>query len=186
VAETTSIQHAAPSVAARSAGKSNATAREAPSATAADWFALFRDGKYAASLSAARATGFERLLHELDAERLSALADAARFGGDARAATAALTALEQRFPGTNEAAQATFLLGRLRALSGDAATAIADFERYLQRYPTGTYATEAMGRLAELYSKRGNRAQAGAMARRYLERAPDGPYARLARSLTKP
>lgn len=176
---------AAPSAGPRSGGRNGAT-REAPNAMAADWFALYRDAKYAASIAAARASGFQRLLRDLDAEHLAALADAARFGGDAPGAAAALTALEQRFPGTTGAALATFLLGRLHALGGDAPTAIADFERYLHRHPAGTYATEAMGRLAELYSKRGNRQQATEMARRYLDRAPDGPYARLARSLTNP
>lgn len=147
------------------------------------WWTLYRGGRYRSALEAARKIGFPRLTEELDAERLAGLADTARFAGDSTSAILALSALERRFSGTPEAAQATFLLGRVYAAKADARLAAGSFERYLDRYPAGSYATEAIGRLAELYSKEGDRERARPMAERYLQRAPAGPYARLARSL---
>jgi hypothetical protein len=154
------------------------------STAASPWLALYHQGKYGAALSAARSVGFPRLVDDLGADDLAALADAARFGGDAPDAILALSALERRFPGTALAARATFLIGRVGVAHGDLRGALAAFERYLDQYPTGTYSIEALGRLIELYSKQGNRQHAAELARQYLQRAPDGPYARLARSLT--
>jgi FecR protein/Tetratricopeptide repeat len=154
------------------------------SSAASPWLSLYHQGKYGAALAAARAVGFPRLVDELDADDLAALADAARFAGDAPDAILALAALERRFPGMALTGRATFLMGRVFVAQGDHRGALAAFERYLDTYPSGSYSLEALGRLIELYSKQGNRQHAADLARQYLQRAPSGPYARLARSLS--
>jgi TolA-binding protein len=148
-----------------------------------DWQTPYRQGNYAASLTRARAIGVKKLIDELSPKSLAELADAARLGGDPELAVRALTALQKRFPGSAEAREGKFLLGRVHALRGDKNAAIGAFEDYLAQKGASTYATEAIGRLMELYSGRGDTERARAMAERYLERAPNGPYQRLARSL---
>ena len=160
-------------------------ARAVPSASSAanpEWQLRYREGKYAESLALARSSGVGKRLNELSAGTLAELADAARLGGDPELATQALTLLLRKFPGSAEARDGKFLLGRVQALRGDRKAAVAAFEGYLGS-GNARYATEAVGRLMELYSTGGDAERARAMAERYLERAPNGPYQRLARSL---
>ena len=149
------------------------------------WHDLYKQGEYAAALSAAKSQGFRRLAQTLPAQRLIELADAARLGGDSQAALAALSALESRFPGSAAASDAGFLIGRLHAQRGESAAAIRRFTAYLQRGEDSKYALEAMGRLVELHVASGNTGAARALAERYLQRAPTGPYQRLAESVVE-
>jgi TolA-binding protein len=160
-------------------------ARAVPSASSganADWQLRYRAGKYAESLALVRSSGIAKRLNELSAGTLAELADAARLGGDPELAAQALTLLLRKFPGSAEARDGKFLLGRVHALRGERAAAVAAFEGYLDK-GDARYATEAVGRLMELYSANGDAGRARNMAERYLERAPNGPYQRLARSL---
>jgi transmembrane sensor len=150
---------------------------------APSWEALYRERRYAASLALAKEQGFDRLLAALSAHKLSDLADAARLGGDAGLALRALGALQRRFPGTREASDAEFLIGRVHAARGEGAAALARFEKYLQYGEQAPYAVETMGRLVELYSGRGQVEKARAMAERYLARAPNGAYRRLCQAV---
>jgi TolA-binding protein len=148
-----------------------------------DWQARYREGKYSESLALVRSSGFDKRLNELSPGVLAELADTARLGGDPGLAARALSTLVRRFPGSAEARDGKFLLGRVHALRGDRTAAIAAFEGYLSKGASALYANEAVGRLMELYSANGDAERARAMAERYLERAPNGPYQRLARSL---
>jgi hypothetical protein len=158
------------------------TPRAAPVAELG-WFELYRARKYRAALARAKELGFDRLTSELPAAALADLADTARLGGEPALAIRALNSLGRRFPGSNEAREATFLLGRVHALRGEESLATQNFERYLSSSGRKAYESEAMGRLLELYAKGSDRSRAEKMARRYLERAPDGAYRRLAHSL---
>jgi TolA-binding protein len=94
-----------------------------------------------------------------------------------------LSAIERRFPATEQAGQAQFLSGRILVQLGRRREAATVFERYLGAHPDGTLSTEALGRLLEIHANDGDTERARRIAERYLKRAPDGPYRRLARSL---
>jgi TolA-binding protein len=85
----------------------------------------------------------------------------------------------ERFPGTADAAQAAFLLGR----SAAPAVAARWFDEYLREAPGGPFAREAAGRLVESHSRAGNHAAARQAASVYLQRYPNGPHAAFARSI---
>ncbi len=162
------------------AGVSPAASSATPASMAApDWEALYRERRYSEALLSAKEFGFQRLSNTLPARKLADLADAARLGGDSALALAALGAVERRFPGSPQANDAVFLIGRVHATRGESDAALARFEKYLQHGERAPYALEAMGRLVELYSGRGNTPRARATAERYLERAPNGAYRRL-------
>jgi hypothetical protein len=148
-----------------------------------DWLELYRARKYQAALVRAKELGFDRLTTELPAATLADLAHTARLGGEPALAIRAFGTLMRRFPGSSEARESTFLLGRLHAFRSETALATQNFERYLSLAGSKAYESEAMGRLLELYAKGADRGRAEAMARRYLERAPDGAYRQLAQSL---
>lgn len=195
-APTAPVDHATPTAGDRVPSAEAPPPRPALSATepareavlpGADWETAYRERRYAAAVARAKEQGVERLLATLSAAKLAALADAARLGGDSELALRALQTVEGRFPGSPQAADAEFLVGRLHASRGDSASALTRLEKYLQRGDRAPYAVEAMGRLVELYSARGDTERAQRMAKRYLERAPDGPYRRLCLSvLQKP
>jgi TolA-binding protein len=174
---------ASPSAASVAAAEPTPAPAVARPAAELDWRELYRSRKYRAALARAKELGFDRLASELPAAALADLADTARLGGEPALAIRALGALGRRFPESNEAREATFLLGRVHALRGEVSLATQNFERYLSASGSKAYESEAMGRLLELYAKGPDRGRAENMARRYLQRAPDGAYRRLAHSL---
>lgn len=147
-----------------------------------EWQGLYRKGDYRGAVAAAKQQGIERLLETLGAGPLAELGDAARLATDNQLALRALAAVERRYPGSPQAADATFLSARIYAGGGQADAAVGRFEKYLASNPRGTYSLEATGRLVELYAARGD-PRAKATARTYLERSPHGPYQRLCRSV---
>jgi TolA-binding protein len=157
-----------------------------PAAPRADWQLRYREGKYAESLALVRARGVGKHLTDLSPSALAELADAARLGGDPELAARALTLLVQRFPGSPEARDGRFQLGRVDVLRGDDAAAVDAFESYLRSGSSARYANETRGRLMELYSKRGDKERARGVAQQYLKATPNGPYRRLAQSLVTP
>ncbi len=91
-------------------------------------------------------------------------------------------ALRARFPGSPEAAFATFMLGRIaQDQSKDYAAAAVWFTRYLSEQPGGAFAAEALGRLVEVDDEQGDPAGARLAAARYLAAYPDGAHAGYAR-----
>jgi hypothetical protein len=178
VAPTTLAQPAASSAPGTSAAPSRESAPGKPA-----WREHYSRREYRAAIEAARQLGFGRLTSSLGAQELAELADAARLGGATSEALLSLSALERRFPATQQGRQASFLIGRVLLVNGRVSDAIDAFERYRRTSPNGTYSTECIGRLMELYAKQGDTIRARDMAKLYLTRAPNGPYQRLARSL---
>ena len=94
----------------------------------------------------------------------------------------AFTALRARFPGSPEAASATFVLGRIaQDQTRDYAGAAGWFTRYLSEQPGGAFAGDALGRLVEVADKQGDEAGARRAAERYLTAYPGGSHAGYAR-----
>jgi transmembrane sensor len=156
----------------------------APIETKLDWQALYDAGDYAGAWRVARVAGYGPLVSDLDVKRLSHIAAAARLSGDGKGARSLLGALRRRFPGTGEAAEAAFLLGRLEADAPAATDEAAKwFETYLAERPRGVYAEEARGRLIVVFQRGGRLADARRVAREYLARHGSGPYSEVAHSV---
>lgn len=111
------------------------------------------------------------------------LADVARLSGHPADAQPVLTQLRTLHPGTPQAAQAAFLLGRLATESGQDDPAV-HFQAYLDEHPDGPLAEHALGRLVSVLAGRGD-AQAAEKARAYLERFPEGAHAEIAREVLR-
>lgn len=163
------------------AGRGTTTVEPKSATQATSWLEQARAGEYSLAYEQAARVGFEKLTQSAPARELIVLADVARFSGHGKQARSALTAIRDRFGGSNEAATAAFQLGRL---SGDTPEAARWFRTYLNERPAGSLAREASGRLMELLSRLGNEKAARAQARDYLGRYPAGPHAAFARKLT--
>lgn len=186
--------HAGESLAASSAGfslkKGSASPFSAselpappPPTTALDWRKLYHEGKYEAACRAARAEQPTKLRSTLDVTGLVDLAGALGLCGETDAALVTLQTARKRFPGTPEANDALFLIGRIHAKRGSSLEATSHFEGYLQGGSGGRFAAEALGRLIELHRAAGHHDEAKKFAARYLKIAPQGAYHRLAQSL---
>lgn len=112
-----------------------------------------------------------------DAKTMLDLADVARFTKHASDTRVLLERLRERFPGSNEAGEAAFVLGRIAADGGSQAKAAVWFERYLDERPSGSFAGDALGRLIDCYDALGQVADAKTAAKRYLASHPKGPHA---------
>jgi TolA-binding protein len=148
------------------------------------WGAKLAEGQAASIVAEAQRQGLGRVLATADSEDLAALADAARYIGNAEVARRALQAQRQRFPGSKRAAEAAFLLGRLEGESpGGAARALVWYDRCLAEAPSGAYASEALGRKMMVLERSGKHEAAVEIARTYLNRFATGSYAHAAREL---
>jgi TolA-binding protein len=159
---------------------------EAPSWSTRSWPTAVRDGRAGAVLAEADRLGMARVLRQADSDDLWALANAARYATRYALAEQALTEQRRRFPGSNHAREAAFLLGRLH--DGDPSgpsVALAWYDRYLIEAPDGTYVPDALGRKMTLLDRWDRRAQAVAQAAEYLRRFPQGTYANAARLLLR-
>jgi hypothetical protein len=146
------------------------------------WMELVAQGSFGAVIEAAEARGLEKTLAQASAEDLSALADAARYGRRVDIATAALLAQRRRYPGTAQAEQAAFFLGRL---SEGRSEAVTWYDRYLKESPDGSYAPQAVGRKLMLVHELEGAARARPLAEEYLRRYPKGPYAAAAKKILR-
>ena len=157
---------------------------ELPPAPAAGptWEALFSDGEYEKALSVLGPEQVEEAIWRSDAKDLVDLGSAARRTGDLRAGYI-YSAVRSRFPGSVEAANAAFILGRMEFHTGRLREAATWLETYLRERPNGRFAREAAGRLVEAYQEVGDESRARTVAERYLARYPHGPHAELARSV---
>jgi TolA-binding protein len=150
----------------------------------ASWRSLVKSGRSAEAFAAAQREGFDGVCQKADAASLALLAEAARHAGAPRQSEQALVSLRRRFPGSAEAALATFGLGRLQFDEfGAYAAAARSFRAYLKERPGGPMTREALGRLMEASQREGDVAGAKAAAERYLRDYPSGPHGKLASRL---
>ena len=148
------------------------------------WREPLAAGRLLEGLRAAERANFAEVCRTATAKELLALADAGRFFGPPQRAVTALGALRQRFPGSMDAAMASFTLGRIAFEKQHAyADAARWFESYLVEQPSGPLMGDAFGRLMEARHRAGDTAGARASAEQYLRRFPEGPYASEARGI---
>jgi hypothetical protein len=122
-----------------------------------------------------------------DARALLALADAARASGEPAHAAQAYECVRTRAPGTDDAALAAYMLGRLASeTAADPARAARWFKRYLDERPRGELAEPSLGRLMEAQASLADVEATRRTARTYLERHPRGIHADLARRILGP
>ena len=148
------------------------------------WAAALAAGDLEGILRDADRHGLQRSLAEASGEDLAALADAARYLRHEDVARQALIAQRERFPRSDRAHQAAFLLGRLSETAADGdARALAWYDRYLSEAPAGAFASEALGRKMTATEKLRGLSGARDIAREYLRRFPGGTYAGAARAI---
>jgi hypothetical protein len=167
-------------------GERPTTEREHPTPAEArarelDWRKKAAAGAFSDVLDAAERRGLDTTLATAPLDDLAALADSARYARRTSLARRALLAERARFPRSNAAEDAAFLLGRLAEEDGSGA--LEWYDRYLTESPRGAYASQALGRkMLLVYQARGAEA-ARSLAADYLEHFPDGAYAATAKKL---
>ena len=156
------------------------------SAPARSWTAALAAGDFQTIVVEAEHRGLRRSLGEARSEDLAALADAARYLRREDVARQALIAQRERFPRSDRAHEAAFLLGRLTegGAEGDV-RALSWYDRYLNEAPSGAYASEALGRKMTATEKLHGIEAAREIALEYLRRFPHGTYAGAARALSE-
>ena len=147
-----------------------------------EWQKLIEQGDYEGALSSLRSGQIVEAVQLSKRGDLVKLAATARRVGDPRAKRI-YRGIRSRFPESDEAAQAAFILARIDFHDGSFQDAAGWLETYLRERPKGRFAREASGRLIEAYRRAGNEKGARVAAKRYLARYPDGPHAELARSV---
>jgi TolA-binding protein len=150
------------------------------------WTIALAENKAAEVLADADRRGLAAVLERADSEDLWALANAARYAGRYPLAGRALTAHRRRFPSSNRAGDAAFLLGRLYDADPDGpGNALGWYDRYLAEAPGGAHASDALGRKMTLLQRSNRRPEALAVAHDYLQRFPRGTYANAAHALVR-
>lgn len=167
---------AAPSVAVASSAE--LPKDEAPRLS---WSARIAKGDFASVLSEADARGIEATLASAPLDDLMALGDAARYGGRGGVATQVLETVRKRFPGSQPASTAAFLLARAADDSGNAGRAIALYDATMSE--GGAFAAEALGRKMLLVKRTSGNGAAKGIAKDYLRTYPKGPYAGAAQAI---
>ncbi|HEY3494441.1 MAG TPA: FecR domain-containing protein [Polyangiaceae bacterium] len=151
----------------------------------AAWPELVRQGRFPEVVEAARARGIEATLSSSNAGDLRALADAARYAGEAALAERALLMLRQRFAGSRDGVAAAFLIGRTKENARDLAAADRWYETYLAEARGGELAADALaGRMRVAGPLRGE-AAARTLALEYLNRYPRGVHAGRAKKIVE-
>jgi TolA-binding protein len=150
------------------------------------WTTALAENKAADVVADAERRGLATVLERADSEDLWALANAARFAGRFTLARQALAAQRRRFPSSERAREAAFLLGRLHDADPEGpGNALGWYDRYLAEAPDGAHASDALGRKLTLLQRSNRPAEALAVARDYLERFPRGTYANAAHALVR-
>jgi TolA-binding protein len=158
----------------------------APAWSHRGWKEAVAGNRVADVIADADRSGLTAVLEQADADDLWALANAARYAGRYQLAIRALLAQRKRFPSSERAREAAFLLGRLYASDPDGpGKAIGWYDRYLAEVPGGANASDALGRKMTLLQRSQRRAEALDVARDYLRRFPRGTYANAARALVR-
>jgi hypothetical protein len=149
-------------------------------AASSDWTELVRAGSFEAVIDAANTIGLAPTLARGSAEDVRALADAARYTERHALALRTLMVLRARFPGSHQAAAASFLLGRTYEGSGEQQQALRYYTRYLRESASGEYAAEALAGQIRTTAALSGAGAARPLAAKYLERYPDGVFAKTA------
>jgi len=148
------------------------------------WAEAVAAGQWDRVLAEVDHAGVKQTLARASSEELLALADASRYRQRTGLARAALLAERSRFPGSQSALDAAFLLGRLaESRQGEMRQAADWYDTYLAGAPAGTYASEALGRKMMATRHLRGAAAAESLATEYLRRFPAGPYAGAAHAL---
>lgn len=175
-----------PRHAADSAATGTATVRTAPQAPTPGrrWVNELANGQWDRILADVDRASVEATLSTASSEELFAVANAARYRRRSELALRALLAQRERFPGSQRALEAAFLLGRVEeSRGGGARRALGWYDEYLKRAPSGAYAAEALGRKMTLVHQASGAGAARPIASDYLLRFPKGSYAGAARAL---
>lgn len=154
---------------------------ESPKEVRLSWSARIAKGDFASVLAEADARGIESTLASAPLDDLMALADAARYGGRGGVATQVLETVRKRFPGSQPASTAAFLLARAADDGGNAGRAIALYDATMSE--GGAFAAEALGRKMLLVRRTSGSGAATPIAEAYLRTYPKGPYAGAAQSI---
>lgn len=171
------VASAAPSVAVAPPDPS----ADAPKEARISWSTRVAKGDFAVVLGEADARGIDATLASAPLDDLMALADAARYGGRGGVATQCLEAVRKRFPGSQPASTAAFLLARAADDGGNAGRAIALYDATMSE--GGAFAAEALGRKMLLVRRTSGNGAAKPIAQDYLRVYPKGPYAGAAQSI---
>lgn len=151
-----------------------------------DWPKLLAAGKAAAIVSDAERAGVPEVLERAGGEDLWALANAARYTARYGLAKQALLAQRTRFPSSERAREAAFLIGRLHdGDPGGPGQALSWYERYLSEARDGAHVSDALGRKMTLLQRWGRSEEALSIAREYVRRFPSGTYSNAARALIR-
>jgi hypothetical protein len=153
-----------------------------PEPAAAEWETMLDQREYETLLTELGPSQVEQALWEADPRQLVDLGATARQLRDPRAGYI-YSVVRSRFPGTEAAANAAFILGRMQFHSGAYHTAATWFETYGRERPDGRFAREAAGRLIESYDRSADEQRARGAAEEYLRRYPNGPHAGLAQTV---
>ncbi|WP_394829728.1 tol-pal system YbgF family protein [Pendulispora albinea] len=152
------------------------------------WRELVGRGDFQRVLREARAAGFGHVLRTRPVSDLRALGDAVRYSGDEDLqARAVYEAIRDRFPASDDARIAAFVLGRLSEEHANRPDdAITWYSTYLREAPAGTFAGDALGRKMVLVARQSGKQEARALAIDYLRRYPHGPYEKPALEIAQP
>jgi TolA-binding protein len=150
------------------------------------WTAAVKENRSADVVADADRRGLATVLERADSDDLWALANAARYGGRYSLADHALLAQRKRFPASDRARDAAFLLGRLHDDDRDGPdNALKWYDRYLAEARDGIHASDALGRKMTLLERWNRRAESLTVAEEYLRRFPGGFYVNAARALLR-
>jgi TolA-binding protein len=150
------------------------------------WTTALAENKAADVVADADRRGLGAVLERADSEDLWALANAARYAGRFPLARQALTAQRRRFPSSDRARDAAFLLGCLHDADPQGpGNALGWYDRYLAEAPDGAHVSDALGRKITLLQRSNQPAEALAVAHDYLQRFPRGTYANAAHALVR-
>jgi TolA-binding protein len=167
-----------------STGGSSGTRAHAAGLVPGRWAAALAVGDLDSILREARKHGWRRSMAHASGEDLAALADAARYRRRNDVAREALLAERLRFPKSERASEAAFLLGRLEESKwDDNGRALEWYDVYLKEAPSGAYSSEALGRKMTATQRLEGAAAARQIADEYIRRFPRGTYAGAARAL---
>ncbi len=140
------------------------------------WSELITKGDFHRVVEEANARGTHRCLESCGAADLSALADAARYVGQASLAEQALMALRTRH-GQTHGVRAAFLLGRLHEGRGDFAKARSWYETTLRDGGVSSFSPEALAGKMRATAVLEGRVAARPVAQEYLRLYPSGVHA---------
>lgn len=145
------------------------------------WGKLLTEGRFADILADARQQGTGAALRRPLGD-VVALAHAARYENQSDLAEDCWKTVRSRAPGSSNAQQGAFFLGRIMEQQGRRADAVQWYRRYQNESPGGVYAGQALGRELVLTSGQGKSGAAADLAREYMRRYPSGPYANAAKA----